>query len=173
MLTLLLLRHAKSDWNSTALDDHDRPLNPRGTKAAPIMGRHLAREGLKPDLILCSDAVRTQATLALVLPELGPPPPHVVFEEALYLARPDTILDVIRSNVEEATKSVMVIGHNPGLHALALTLIGDGNKKGLRQLAMKFPTAALAVISFDTAHWPEIGPTLGNLASFVTPREVS
>jgi len=173
MLTLLLLRHAKSDWNNTALDDHDRPLNPRGTKAAPIMGRHLAREGLKPDLILCSDAVRAQATLAFVLPELGPPPPHFVFEEALYLASPDTILDVIRSNVEEATKSVMVIGHNPGLHALALTLIGDGNKKGLRQLAMKFPTAALAVISFDTAHWPEIGPTLGNLASFVTPREVS
>ena len=137
------------------------------------MGWHLARKGLKPDLILCSDAVRTQATLALVLPKLSPPPPHVVFEEALYLARPDTILDVIRSNVEEATKSVMVIGHNPGLHALALTLIGDGNKKGLRQLAMKFPTAALAVITFDTAHWPEIGPTLGNLASFVTPREVS
>ena len=173
MLTLLLLRHAKSDWNSTALDDHDRPLNPRGTKAAPIMGRHLAREGLKPDLILCSDAVSPDGKRALALPELGPPPPHVVFEEALYLARPDTILDVIRSNVEEATKSVMVIGHNPGLHALALTLIGDGSKKGLRQLAMKFPTAALAVISFDTAHWPEIGPTLGNLASFVTPREVS
>jgi phosphohistidine phosphatase len=172
MLTLLLLRHAKSDWSTPGLDDHERPLNIRGTKAAPVMGRYIANKGLKPELVLCSDAVRTQATLTLVLPELGPPPPEVVFDHALYLSRPDTILDVVRDNAKDHTKTIMVISHNPGVHALALTLVGEGDKKSLRQLAMKFPTAALAVITFDAAHWPEVEPTKGNLRSFVTPKEV-
>ena len=173
MLTLLLLRHAKSDWSTPGLDDHERPLNVRGTKAAPVMGRYINKKGLKPDLVLCSDSVRTQATLALVLPELGPPPPQVIYDQALYLARPDTILNVVHDNAGDQAKSVMVISHNPGLHALALTLVGDGDKKGLRQLAMKFPTAALAEITFDTGYWSEVAPTTGHLKSFVTPREVA
>lgn len=172
MITLLLFRHAKSDWSSPELEDHERPLTKRGTKAAPLVARHVAKERLKPDLILCSDSVRTRATLALLLPELKGLPPEVVIEERLYLASAETILDVVRKNAGEGDEKVMVIGHNPGMHALALTLIGDGDKKALKQMAMKFPTAALAVISFDTDDWADVSPARGRLLSFVIPREL-
>lgn len=170
--TLLLFRHAKSDWNTAGLDDHERPLNRRGTKAAPAMGRYMSKEDLKPGLILCSDSVRTRATLALILPEFGPPSPETVIDDGLYLASAETVLDTIRRNGGDHD-SVMVIGHNPGLHALALTLVGDGPKKDLQQMAMKFPTGALAVISFDIDDWMDIAPTNGRLDRFVVPRDVT
>ncbi len=171
MPTLLLLRHAKSDWHTPGLDDHDRPLNKRGSKAAPLVGKYLSKEDLKPDLILCSDAVRTRATLTLILPELGPPSPETVVDEGLYLASPETILTTIRHHGQDNDK-VMVIAHNPGLHALALTLCGDGPKKDLQRLSMKFPTAALAVIDFPGTDWNDAGPYAGTLKAFVVPREL-
>lgn len=172
MLTLLLFRHAKSDWSTEGLDDRERPLAKRGTKAAPLMARHIAKQKLKPDLVLCSDSVRTRATLALLLPELGGQPPEVTIEERLYLADAETILDVLRTQAREGDKRIMVIGHNPGLHALALILVGDGDKKALKKLAMKFPTAALAVIEFDTDDWQDVAPAKGRLEALVIPREL-
>lgn len=172
MLTLLLLRHAKSDWGSPDLSDRERPLNKRGTKAASQMGQHIAKHRLKPDHILCSDAVRARATLALVLPELGMPSPHVTIDEDLYLASAETILAHIRKSAREGDKRIMVIGHNPGMHGLALTLIGDGNASGIKHLAMKYPTAGLAVLKFDTKTWDEIKPAKGHLEAFVTPKEL-
>src|SRR5690242_2888272 len=96
MLTLSLLRHAKSNWDDATLDDFDRPLSKRGANAAPEMGRAIRELKLKPDLVLCSAAVRTRATVALVLLELGPPPPEVRYDEALYLASPKEMLSHIR-----------------------------------------------------------------------------
>ncbi len=171
MLTLLLLRHAKSDW-SADLGDHERPLNKRGTKAAPRVARHIAESNLAPDRIICSDAVRARGTLSLVLPELPPPPPHVEIEQQLYLASPETVLDVVHQHATGNDRHLMVVGHNPGMHALALTLVGSGNKSALTSMAMKFPTAALAVITFETENWSEIGPAGGKLESFVIPRDL-
>lgn len=169
MLTLMLLRHAKSSWDDPALDDFDRPLTKRGTKAAREMGAYLAAQDLRPDLVLCSTAVRTQATLALVLPELGAPAPEVKLIEALYLAPSSELMD----NVKEAgagRRRILVIGHNPGLHTFALSLIADGERPAIADLAMGFPTAALAVITFERHRWSELKIATGRLQRLVKPR---
>ena len=169
MLTLSLLRHAKSSWSDLELDDYERGLAERGIKAAPEMGRYIANKKLMPDLILCSGAVRTRATLALILPELGAPPPEIRYDDALYLASPITMLDAVR-RLAPGPKHVLLIAHNPGLHALALELTGSGDPAALSGLATKFPTAALAVFTFKSAAWTDIRPGTGRLEQFVTPR---
>ncbi len=169
--TLLLLRHAKSSWDSADLNDHERPLNKRGAKAAPVMGAYMASKGYKPSLILCSEAVRTRATCALVLPELGTPPPELKLHDALYLAPPITLFDHIR-RIDDTHTTVMIVAHNPGLHALALSLTSSGERQLIREMSMKFPTAALAVLTFKTPHWRQIATAQGYLADFQVPRDL-
>ena len=171
MRTLLLLRHAKSSWGEPGLDDHDRPLNKRGARDAPRVGTYLAEHDLRPDLILCSDAARTRATLALLLSALGGTTPKVVFEPRLYLAEPAAILEVL-ARVDPAVGCCLVVGHNPGTHALALALVADGDGDSLCELAMKFPTAALAVIESDAPDWKSLQPGGARLRAFITPREL-
>ncbi len=172
MLTLLLLRHAKSSWDDLSLDDFDRPLNKRGTKAAPMIGQHLVKHALIPDLVLCSTAVRTRATLTLVMNEFKDATPSVIYDDALYLADAQTILDKIRA-IKGYPAVVMLVGHNPGLHAIALELIRNGPREPLRTLAMQFPTAALAHITFEAERWSRIAPARGELVDFVLPRKLS
>ncbi len=171
MLNLLLLRHAKSSWNEPGQDDFDRPLNKRGTKAAAAIGQHLDEADLAPGLVLCSSAVRTRATLTLVLREIDSTAPAVVFDDELYLAEPETILAKVRA-IDPQHKTVLVIGHNPGMHALALELAGAGPRDMLAELAMQFPTAALAHLSFTAADWSTILPASGTLVNFVLPRRL-
>jgi phosphohistidine phosphatase len=171
MLTLSLLRHAKSSWTNPELDDHDRPLAKRGAKALPSVAKFILKERLRPSLVLCSDAIRTRATLALLLSELGPPTPRVTYDERLYLASPEIIREAL-ADVDNDDTHVMVIGHNPGLHALALELVGEGDRKALSMLAQEFPTAALAVFSFDVASWKELKSASGHLEHFTTPRQI-
>jgi phosphohistidine phosphatase len=172
MLTLSLLRHTKSSWADRELEDRDRPLAKRGTKAAGAMGAFIAKEGLRPDLILCSSSVRTRATLALVLPELGTPAPQVVYDDVLYMATPAALLGRMQE-VKNDTRHVMLIGHNPGMHALALELTGKGNRQDVEALARKFPTGGLAVLTFKARKWSDISPGGGKLELFVTPRRLS
>ena len=172
MLTLSLLRHAKSSWDAQGLDDHERPLAKRGAKAAPEVAKFLRREQLVPNLVLCSGAVRARATLALMLAELGPPAPEIRYEDALYLAAPAAVLDRIR-HCDPAQAHIMVIGHNPGLHALALELVGNGDRKALAALATEFPTAALAVLTFAGPRWSDVTCAAGRLEHFVTPRRLA
>ncbi|MCC7250550.1 histidine phosphatase family protein [Hyphomicrobium sp.] len=169
MLTLSLLRHAKSSWANLELDDHERPLAKRGAKAIPALAKFIRQEKLRPSLVLCSDAMRTRATLALLLAELGPPAPRVIYDETLYLASPETILAAI-ARVDDSDPHVLVVGHNPGLHALALELVGEGDRKALAMLAQEFPTGALAVFSFDAASWQEVRNASGHLEQYTTPR---
>ena len=168
-LTLLLLRHAKSGWDDPALEDIARPLAPRGIRAAPQMAAYIAAANLEPDLVLCSSAVRTRETLALMLPHLRKPTPAVSYEEALYLAAASEIIDRIRA-IAEGPRRVMVVGHNPGLHAAAMALAGSGSRHDITALASKFPTAALAVLTFERTRWNGVRPTTGHLERFVTPR---
>lgn len=172
MLTLSILRHAKSSWDDYELSDHERPLNKRGTKAAVDVGRHIVRSGERPELILSSDAVRTRATVAILLSELGAPAPDVVYDSSLYLAEPVTLVGRLRE-VDNEIKRVMLVGHNPGLHAISLSLTGSGDRKTLQRLAMKFPTAGLANITFPGDDWSSIKPGAGTLIEFITPRELA
>jgi phosphohistidine phosphatase len=170
MLSLMLLRHAKSSWDDPSLKDFDRPLTARGKLAAERMGAYMARQGLAPDLIVSSSAVRARETLALVLPHLGDKP-RTEFAEGLYLATPAALLSRLRK-VGAAADGVMIVGHNPGMHSLAVTLSGSGDASSLKALAAKFPTAALAVITFEARNWSRIGPATGRLAEFMTPKRL-
>jgi phosphohistidine phosphatase len=176
MLTLILLRHAKSSWDHAQLSDFKRPLAKRGKKAAPEMGAELARLGLRPDLILCSGAARARETLALLLPELGSQSPPVVYDDALYMALPDGLLTGLHTiepdHHGKSPQCVMMVGHNPGFEELALLLVGDGPAAELAELADKFPTASAAVITFDAEHWSEVGPGRGRLNHFLTPKRL-
>jgi phosphohistidine phosphatase len=168
MLTLLLLRHAKSSWDDPSLDDFDRPLARRGEAAAPRMGAWMREHRLAPDLILCSPAVRARQTLDLVLPHLAGKP-TVLHEDSLYLAAPAVLLARVRK-VGADVRQAMVVGHDPGMHMLALDLAGSGEPERLKALARKFPTASLAVIRFKTRAWAKVGPAKGSLELFVSPK---
>ena len=175
MLTVLLLRHAKSSWDAPALADYDRPLAKRGQKAAPLMGAEIAKLGLRPDLVLCSGAARTRETLVLVLPALGSPAPEVIYDDAIYMAPPAALLTRLRKLPAggAAPKTVMVVGHNPGLEELAELLVGGGNEEAQELMAEKFPTGALAVFTFDAQKWADIALGAGNLVEFITPARLT
>jgi len=170
MPRLLLLRHAKSTWDDEALADHDRPLNARGRSALPLMGRHMAAHGLSPQKILCSTAQRTRETLAGILPffdgEL-----EVRLTRDLYEAGEDRMIDQIRAH-GAAARTLLVIGHNPGLQETAIALIGSGNPLFLEDIERKFPTAGLAVIDFPAMKWVDVEPKTGRIVAFFRPREL-
>jgi phosphohistidine phosphatase len=176
MLTLLLLRHAKSSWDDPDLDDFNRPLNGRGEKAAPMMGRYLKHEGWVPDLILCSTARRTRETLDHISEQIGDA--KVTYEDGLYLAEAEQLLARLGRLTDGKTKkpeTVMIVGHNPGLHDLAVQLASRGDAKSLNRLADKFPTAALAKIDFEAKSWRDIarGDVQGRLTHFITPKDIA
>jgi len=169
MALLYLMRHAKSAWDGPPLDDHDRPLAPRGRRAARAMARHLRTLKADPELILCSSAVRTRETLDLIMPGFSRAP-IIAIERGLYLAPPGSILARLRE-VESSVEKVLVLGHNPGLHELAIMLAGSGSAKSVAALARKFPTASLATYEFDGS-WAELGPEDTRLRAFVTPADL-
>ena len=168
MLTLSILRHAKSSWENPGAKDFDRPLAKRGEAAAPRMGAFMAKSGIAPDLILCSPAVRARQTLDLVLPQLTGTP-TVEYEEAFYLAAPSVLLGRVRK-IGPKIHHVMIVGHDPGMQGLAMELAGTGDAEALAALARKFPTAGLAVIRFKAREWAKIGPGKGRLDVFMTPK---
>jgi phosphohistidine phosphatase len=170
MLTLSLLRHAKSSWKNPTLPDRERPLATRGVADAPVMGRAMAERGIDPELILCSSARRTVDTLALVLPELKVEP-KVVYEDSLYHPSPAEMLQMLRT-IQPGANRVMIVGHNPEIQAFALDLIGSGPKHVRDRLTEKFPTAGLAVINFTAGLWSSIDVNSGSLNLFLTPKEL-
>lgn len=168
MLELLLLRHAKSDWGQPDLADHDRGLAPRGLKAAKRMGRLLCSRGLAPDLALCSTAVRAQRTWEVAAAELGEMPPCRLLR-SLYMATPAQMLAAIRRQSTSVGR-LMLIGHDPGIHQLALQLAIGGEREDMAALQAKFPTAALAWLRLEAASWQDIEH--GRLAGFFRPRDL-
>jgi phosphohistidine phosphatase len=165
---LLLLRHAKSDWKDRRVDDFDRPLAARGRRAAPLIGRYLASEGLEPGLILCSTAQRAVETLDLVLTALASRP-EISYLKTLYLAPPSRLLAVLRRQSPDCSR-ILLIAHNPGLHHLALDLSGGGPSPAAASLAEKYPTAALA--RFRVSGWAGLGEGPASLLEFVRPRDL-
>jgi phosphohistidine phosphatase len=170
MLTLSLLRHAKSSWKNPTLPDHERALNSRGKAAAPMMGKAMAKHGLVPDLVLCSTARRTRDTLDLVLPELKAEP-KIIYEDGLYHGTPKEMLAILQAAPVGASH-ILLVGHNPELQSLALDLIGSGPNHLKDRIEEQLPTAGLVVISFMTGGWNTIGLNEGKLELFLTPRDV-
>lgn len=172
MRTLLLLRHAKSSWDDPGLKDIDRPLAPRGLKAAPLMASYFTTKGLRPDFVLCSPAARARQTWSLVARSLGGKI-EVKELQGLYLGPPSRLLEVVR-RLPDAATCALLLGHNPGMQHLALALSGPRSKpKALEKLRRKFPTAALAEIEFEAAAWADVARGDGRLKSLVWPKDLA
>ncbi len=162
MKTLLIVRHAKSDWGEPDRPDHDRPLKGRGKRAAQRMGRHLREQQLMPDLILCSTATRARKTAQLVAEACGYAG-KIGEVEALYEGNADTYLATLR-NAPAACERLMVVGHNPGLEELLETLTCK---------AERLPTAAVALVELPVNRWREVNAdTAGALVQLWRPREL-
>jgi len=166
---LLLLRHAKAEPGEPEQDDHERPLARRGRRDAAQMGAVMAARGLDPEQVLCSSARRTRETLDRILPHL-PPGLALTVDRQLYLASPEELLARI-AEVEERVRSLLVVGHNPGIAALAERLAGKGDSAALARLHRKFPTGALAELEIDSPRWRDLAPAGATLTSFLTPRD--
>ncbi|MFG2221473.1 SixA phosphatase family protein [Streptomyces sp. NPDC048644] len=164
---IVLLRHAKAEWSQDS--DHERPLAERGRKDAPAAGRRLAGAGITPDLTLCSTASRTRETWKLFVGEL-PQRPKTVYEERLYEASLGELIAVLNETPDEV-RDLLVVGHNPGMHALADALAGEADGDLLPRLNRGgFPTAAMAVIEFNGS-WKSVEHGVGRLVAYLPPHE--
>ncbi|WP_160007856.1 histidine phosphatase family protein [Rhizobium sp. 18055] len=166
---LMLLRHAKSAWPD-GVADHDRPLSERGLKAAPRMGAYIASEGLMPDLALVSTSRRTQQTWRRIKRELPASIEQRDLDD-LYEA-PAARLAALLHAMDPSVRTLLLIGHNPGFHDLALGLVGSGDREIRTRLDEKFPTGALVVIDFEAHFWDDVRPRSGVLERFVVPRSL-
>jgi phosphohistidine phosphatase len=152
------------------LSDADRPLTGRGRRNAGAMGAWISSVNLVPDRILCSPAARTRETLDLVTPHVAGKPAIDIVDD-LYLAGPLVLLKHLHA-LKPRDALVLVIGHNPGLHALALDLIAEGPQLRIAALGRKLPTCGLVVVGFDIRRWRDVVAGAGTLMSFTTPAEL-
>jgi phosphohistidine phosphatase len=166
---LILFRHAKSSW-SEGLEDHERPLADRGRRAAPVIGHYLAKARLQPDLVLVSTARRAQETWSRALRAMKGPIEARNTKE-IYAASAERLLDVIHG-VDASVGTLMLVGHNPGLEELSRMLMKDLGGDPGKRMREKYPTAAIAVLSFDVESWADVAVESGSLDRFVTPKSI-
>ena len=161
MKTLLLLRHAKSGWKDNGVRDFDRPLNQRGMKAAPAMGKLIRKRKLQPDLVLSSPAERARQTTQLVIEAAGLKT-ELRYDERIYEAGVARLLEII-SQIDDEVNVAMLVGHNPGFEELQEALTGE---------AQALPTAALACIELNIEKWNKLRARTGRLEWLATPKEL-
>ena len=161
MKRLWILRHAKSSWDQPGIADHDRPLAPRGRKAARRIARWADANDVRPELVLCSTALRARSTLDLIRAGIGDPAERVA--RGLYHASADDVLELVAWTPDDVER-VMLIGHNPTLHELAGVLAPPGPEA--------FPTGALATVRLEIDSWESIAPGCGRIEAFVVPRSL-
>jgi len=162
MKTLFLLRHAKSSWKDEDLADFERPLNDRGRKAAELIGNFIAKQNVTIDLVISSPAVRARETIELVL-RASKRSPELRFDQRVYEASPTRLLE-ITSQIEEDRKSVLLVGHNPGMEELLALLVG---------VEQHMPTASLAQVVLGSKKWDKILGEKGVLESFVKAKDLT
>lgn len=172
MKTVILLRHAKSDWSDTTQRDFDRPLNGRGERAAALMGQWARREALTFDAIVASPAARVRDTLKTFMESYGAHP-DPAWDQRVYLASAATLGDVI-SETDDGADTLLLIGHNPGLADFVLAHVPDEDGSTFRDdVAEKFPTAAIAILDFPIGHWRDFdNGSSSQLRQFVRPRDL-
>jgi phosphohistidine phosphatase len=162
-----VLRHAKSSWDDPSVDDHERPLAPRGVNAAARLAHWIRENDVRPQLVLCSSAVRTRETLAHVEDALGSP--RIVVADSLYASSADTLLHRL-GGVPAEVHAVMIVAHNPGLEDLCLLLARPS--PGKDRVAEKLPTGALVTLETD-ASWADLAPGCATIVRVIVPRELS
>ena len=168
MRTLILLRHGKSSWSDPTVADIDRPLAPRGRRASRLIAKYMRKKKIRPQLVLCSTSVRTRQTLEGIESALGKNS-AVDLVPQLYAATEPELLERLRA-LPDSVESVMLIGHNPGLHDLARALASRG--ADLPRLEEKFPTGALATLMINSDTWTTLGPGDAELVDYVVPRQL-
>jgi phosphohistidine phosphatase len=170
MRRLMLLRHAKTERAQPGERDRDRKLTKRGRNDAPMIGAYMAHHDLVPDLALVSPATRAQETWTL-LADCFAKTPKTVSEERIYNADPQKLIDVLAET--EGAKSLVLVGHNPGLHDLAAQLIASGDVEARERIAEGLPTSGLIVIDLAFDDWSRLHPHSGRLERFVSPRLIA
>jgi phosphohistidine phosphatase len=170
MRRLLIFRHAKAERAEAGKSDRERALNERGGKDASRIGAYMAGHSLHPDRVVISPSLRTQETWKYARTAFRPQPAAQTIDR-LYDAMPQAIFDVLKDTPASA-HSLLVIGHNPGLHELALMLIASGDTEARERLREKLPTCGLAIIDFPVDDWSKLHPRSGRLERFVTPRSL-
>jgi phosphohistidine phosphatase len=167
MRRLLLLRHAKTERAKPGERDRDRELTPRGRTDASMIGAYMARHGFVPDLALVSPATRAEETWTLIAAAFAEPP-RVIKERLLYNAAADRLDGIIREAGD--ARALLVVGHNPGLHDLAVALIASGDATARERVNDKLPTSGLVVIDLPFDDWSRLNAKAGRLERFVSPR---
>ena len=167
--TLYLLRHAKSSWDDAGLSDHDRPLAPRGLRAVKKLAAHVREAGIAPELVLCSTAARTRATIEPLRKALGDP--AIRYLPELYAAWDDALLDIVR-NVEPETALPSPRRAQPRPAEPRCSPGGSGDGDLRTRLEEKLPTGALVTLTFRAGSWADVGPGSGKLTGYVVPREL-
>lgn len=162
MKKLILMRHAKSSWDDPRLTDFERPLNERGLRAAPLMGRHMKRRKIAPGLILSSPAERARRTAALVAEAAGITTAPIRYDERIYEASAARLLEVV-SQIEDGVDEAMLVGHNPGMAELLALLTGESRP---------MPTAAIARIALDVEKWSKARIDSGTLELHIRPKDL-
>jgi phosphohistidine phosphatase len=170
MRRLLLLRHAKTERPKPGERDRDRKLMPRGRADAPVIGTYMARHRLAPDLALVSPATRAEETWALVAIACKKAP-RVQKDARIYNANADTLIELVKETRDAQT--LLIVGHNPGLHDLAVQLIAAGDVEARERINEKLPTAGLVVIEFPFDDWSQLHRSSGRLERFVSPRLIA
>ena len=176
MRRLMLLRHAKTEHDAPSGQDQDRRLDDRGRLDAAAIGGWIVRHLSVPDLVLVSTAVRAQQTWEIVRQAMqdaaraDAAPPKVESLDELYAADPAQILQIIRMAETTSPRQLMVIGHNPGMHELALALAGSGDAAAKKAIEDNMPTTGLAVLDFAIEDWNEVAFRRGTLVRFTSPK---
>ena len=170
MRTLMLLRHAKALPTDAKTRDRDRALDSRGQQDAPKIGAYMSLHRLLPAKALVSTARRTRETWTLAAQAFAAPPP-ASYEDRIYDAGPQTILDMIQEE-DAASPSLLVLGHNPTMHRVAVGLIAAGDLAAREQLREALPTSGLVAIEFAFDSWAKLHLQGGRLSHFVTPRSL-
>ncbi|SRR5579871_878624 len=172
MRRLMLLRHAKTESEAPSGRDQDRRLDERGRKDAAEIGNWIARHPPFADTVMVSPAVRAHQTWEIAWEAMKDraPAPKVEFVAELYGADPVQLLESVRSAVVTDPKRLMLVGHNPGMHELALALTGSGDDAGRKALSDNLPTSGLAVFDFAVGDWSDVAFRRGRLVLFVSPK---
>jgi len=171
MRRLLLFRHAKAERSQPGMEDRTRKLEERGRRDAAKIGAYMASHALIPDQVMTSPSSRTQETWKFAAAAIRTPL-KVSEVERLYDATAHTILGVVKA-AAPATHTLLIVGHNPGLHELATMLVASGDIDARERLREKLPTSGLAIIDFPLDDWGKLHPQCGRLERFVTPKSLA
>ena len=161
MKLLTIIRHAKSSWKQPGVEDFARPLNGRGKRDAAAMGQRLAAAGFQPDLIVSSPAKRARSTATRLSKEIGYPKAAIVFEEGIYHATSDRLLQIVRK-LDDSLEHVALVGHNPGFSALSGLLSRD--------YTGDMPTCSVVRLHLAVNSWQEVSRKCGRLLDFDYPK---